>query len=102
MIYRFEAARGPAEKIRRHLALSGKISRFSGQLTSPMKLPALIHHAARVLNAMYAYSPLLASLPWYAQPVDADAASGLPMIIPSSAKRPTRRFAPPTIQPFLS
>ena len=35
-----------------------------------MKLPDLFHHAARVLYAMYAYSPFFGSIPWYIQPED--------------------------------
>lgn len=33
-----------------------------------MNLSTFIQHAVRWLSAMYANSPLLASVPWYAQP----------------------------------
>jgi hypothetical protein len=38
-----------------------------------MKLPTLVQSAARLLCAMYEYSPFLAGIPWHAAPSDADA-----------------------------
>ena len=44
-----------------------------------MKLPPLVINAAHLLYAMYAYSPFVASMAWYAQPNDVAAESVTPM-----------------------